>query len=261
MSQSVRAPSALRNLPPFPPVAAQVITMLSSEFVSFQAVADTLKTDAALSAEVLRLANSPLVATTRYEVSSILQALNLLGLKRLAGLVMTLSLSKMLKRAGATQTVRRCWRHNLACGLAAADFATSFGREADEAYNAGLFHDLGRLAFLVIEPAQYERWVNGDGDLRELERQHFGIDHCEAGAWVIEQWKLPRVYGEVARYHHEPQPHCELTMLVNGACAVASRLGFAIRPLSADEIDSNPSDPLGAAITRIIETLESEYGI
>ena len=66
--------------------------MLNSESVSFQAVADVLKTDAALSAEVLHLANSPLLATSRYEVTGILQALSLLGLKRLAGLVMTLSL-------------------------------------------------------------------------------------------------------------------------------------------------------------------------
>ena len=261
MSESVRAESALQNLPPFPPVATQVIGMLNREFVSFQAVADVLKTDAALSAEVLRLANSPLVATARYEVSSILQALNLLGLKRLAGLVMTLTLSQFLKRAGTTHTVRQCWRHNLACGLAAEKFAASFGREADEAYNAGLFHDLGRLAFLVVEPELYDGWIAGDGDLRELERGHFGIDHCQAGAWVIERWKLPKLYADVALYHHEPQPHCEMAMLVNGACAVATRLGFSVRPLKPEEIDPNPADDLGASIARVIESLEIEYGI
>lgn len=261
MIHSVQAASALKNLPPFPPVASKVIRMLTSDFVSFQAVGDALKTDAGLSAEVLRLANSPLIATTRYEVTSILQALNLLGVKRLAGLVMTLALSKLLKRAGTTGTLRRSWRHNLACALAAGEFAKSFGKEPDEAYNAGLFHDLGRLAFVVVEPALCDQWISGGGELRELERSHFGIDHCEAGAWVIEHWNLPHLFAEVALYHHEPNPACELSLLVNGACAVANRLGFSVRRLGPEEIDGNPSDPLGASIARVLESLEAEYGL
>lgn len=257
----MQAASALKNLPPFPPVASKVIRMLSSDFVSFQAVGDVLKTDAALSAEVLRLANSPLISTSRYQVTSILQALNLLGVKRLAGLVMTLALSKLLKRAGNTSMLRRSWRHNLACGLAAGEFAKSFGKEPDEAYNAGLFHDLGRLAFLVVEPALCDQWISGDGDLRELERSHFGIDHCEAGAWVIEHWNLPRLFAEVALYHHEPDPNCELSLLVNGACAVANRLGFSVRPLRPEELEGRPSDPLGESVARLLEGLEAEYGL
>lgn len=261
MSQPVQAPAALRNLPPFPPVASQVITMLTNEFVSFQAVADILKTDAALSAEVLRLANSPLVASTRYEVTGVFQALNVLGLKRLAGLVMTLSLSKFLKRAGVTETLRRSWRHNLACALAARQFAQSFGRHSDEAFNAGLFHDLGRLALLVVEPKLYDRWTENDGDLREFERSHFGIDHCQAGAWVIDRWKLPKSFAEVALHHHEPNPDDELTMLVNASCVVASRVGFSVMSAKPDEVDGDPSDHLGTSIARIIDSLEAEYGI
>ncbi len=260
-SSSVQAASALKHLPPFPAVASRLITMLNSESVSFQAVADVLKTDAALSAEVLHLANSPLLATSRYEVTGILQALSLLGLKRLAGLVMTLSLSRFLKRAGATQTMRRAWRHNLACALAAGEFAKSFGREPDEAYNAGLFHDLGRLALLAVEPALYDQWTAESGDLRELERSRFGIDHCEAGAWVIEHWNLPQAFIEVALLHHEPKPSAALTMLVNGACTVANRLGFSATPMPPEEIHRDPNDPLGASILRVIESLEAQYGI
>ena len=262
MNDTTRAATALKNLPPFPPVVAKVITLLNGEYVSLQVVVDTLKTDAGLSAEVLRLANSPLVAATRYEVTGILQALSVVGLKRLAGLVMTLGLSKFLKRAGSTTTMRRCWRHNLACGLAAAEFARSFGTEADEAYNGGLFHDLGRLAILAAEPNLYDGWNASAGeDAREFERKHFGMDHCEAGAWVVENWKLPRIFGTVARYHHDPQPGSELTMLVNGACAVANRLGFSLVQAPPGEVDHDPNDPLGVSIMRCITQLEAEYGL
>ena len=95
MDTSERAALTLKNLPPFPPVAGKVITLLGSESFSFKEVADTLKTDAALSGEVLRLANSALVGA-RHAVSTIPQALPLLGAKRLTGLLLTLGVSELL---------------------------------------------------------------------------------------------------------------------------------------------------------------------
>ena len=253
--------AAFDNLPPFPPVASQVITLTSSELVSFQEVADVLKSDAALTAEVLRLANSPLVAPTRYAVSSVLPALNLIGLKRLVGLVMTLSLSKFLKRAGTSPLIRRSWRHNLACGLAARETAEAFREEPDEAYNAGLFHDLGRIAFLVMDAHRYESLVATEGDIRELERDRFGIDHCQAGALILANWRLPKVFADVARYHHEPTPDCGLSGIVNSSCAVANRLGFSVRPPDPLVQPLEHEVELGAEICRIIDTLEVEYGV
>jgi len=158
--------------------------------------------------------------------------------------------------------LRRSWRHNLASALAAKEFAHSFGRDSDEAYNAGLFHDVGRLAFLVAEPALYEGLVRGGGDIQELERQHFGADHCEAGAALLETWKLPAAFAEVALHHHAPVSESgELTMLVNASCAVANRLGFSVGAFEAEEPKTAEDDKLGFAITQQIGVLEREYGI
>lgn len=261
MDSSVRAASALKNLPPFPPVAAQVITLLADESVSFRQVADTLKTDAALSAEVLRLANSPLFSA-RSEISSVLQALSFLGIGRLTGLMLTLSMSRVLKRAKSSEMIRRSWRHNLASALAAREFAHSFGRDSNEAYNAGLFHDIGRLAFLVAEPAGYEALIHKGGDVQQQEREYFGADHSEAGAALIESWKLPRVFAEVARNHHAATGESgELVMLVNASCAVANRLGFSVAAAELNELDPAAHDKLGTYIAETISTLEREYGI
>ena len=261
MNTSVRAASALKNLPPFPPVAAKVMSLLQEGAVSFREVAETLKTDAGLSADVLHLANSALLGP-RYGVGNILQAVSLLGMRRMTGLVLTLSMSKFLKRAGSQAPLRRCWRHNLACALAAKEFAHSFGRDQNEAYNAGLFHDVGRLAFLVLEPALYSGPLRTDADLQELERERFGVDHCEAGAWLLEQWKLPQIFVDVARHHHAPKPEgAELTMLVNAACVIANRLGFYLVQVEPEEIELDLSDDLGANIADMINSLEREYGI
>ena len=142
----------------------------------------------------------------RYAVTTIPQALPLLGATRLIGLLLTLSVSKFLKRTGPRNSLRRSWHHNLACALAAKDFSQFFNRDPDEAYNAALFHDIGRLALLVAQPTLYEQMIASGGDLLELERTHFGLDHCEAGAWVIEHWKLSKSFIDVALHHHAPQP-------------------------------------------------------
>jgi HD-like signal output (HDOD) protein len=261
METSDRAALTLKNLPPFPPVAAKVINLLARESVSLQEIADTLKTDAALSAEVLRLANSALVSA-RYAVTTIPQALPLLGATRLTGLLLTLSFSKFLKRTGRRDSIRRSWHHNLACALAAKDFAQFFNRDPDEAYNAGLFHDIGRLALLVMQPTLYDQIIASGGDLLALERTHFGLDHCTAGAWVIEHWSLPRTFVDVALHHHAPQPESsELTMVVHAACVVADRLGFSVIPAKSDEIDVDPNDELALSIAKVIHSLEREYGI
>lgn len=194
MTSSTQAAIALKNLAPFPPAASKAVALLSDDSVSFREVADTLSTDAALSAEVLRLANSPLFGP-RYGVNNVLHALAVLGARRVTSLVLTLGMSKFLKRPGLKDAMRRPWRHNLACALAAREFAHSFGRDANEAYNAGLFHDIGRLAFLSVDPLFYRAFSGSNETLREAESAHFGVDHCDAGAWVIEQWKLPRAFN------------------------------------------------------------------
>ena len=261
MDTSERAELTLKSLPPFPPVAAKVIALLARESVSLNEVADTLQTDAALSAEVLRLANSALLGA-RYSVTNIPQALPLLGTSRLTGLLLTLSVAKFLKRTKSRDSIRRSWHHNLACALAGKDFAQFFAREPDEAYNAGLFHDIGRLALLVAQPALYDRMIASGGDLLALKRTHFGLDHCAAGAWVIEHWSLPKTVVDVALHYHAPQPESsELTMLVHAACVVADRLGFSVIPAESDEIDLDPNDELGVSIARTIHSLEREYGI
>ena len=261
MDTSERAALTLKNLPPFPPVAAKVIALLARESVSLSAVADILKTDAALSAEVLRLANSAVLGGRR-PVTSIPQALPLLGTSKLTGLLLTLSVSKFLKRTKSRDSIRRFWHHNLACALVAQDFAQFFAREPDELYNAGLFHEIGRLALLVAQPALYEQMIASGGDLLALERTHFGLDHCSGGAWVIEHWGLPNELVDVAMHHHAPQAESsELTLLVHAACVVADRLGFSVTPAKSDEIDVDPNDELGISIVKVIHSLEHEYAI
>ena len=254
-----RASAALKNLPPFPQVATKVAGLLASDPTAFRKIADTLETDAALSAEVLRLANSPMMAV-RYRVTSVVQALSFLGAQRLTNLVMTLGLSRFLRRAGKSEAMRRLWRHNLACALASRHLAEADSLDPTEAYFAGLFHEVGRLALLVQDPARYDQALAQGENLEEMERGRFGIDFSEAGAWVIEKWRLPNSLVEVVLEHHNPgEQASRMTLLVHSACEIADQLGFSLMPVAGAPEELGPTSELGFSIALAINAWECEY--
>ena len=86
----------LQNLPPFLPVATKLMALLRQESTSLRDAADLLKSDAAMTAEVLRLANSPM-AGLRFPTTSLLQALSMLGVNRISSLTTTLCVGRLLK--------------------------------------------------------------------------------------------------------------------------------------------------------------------
>jgi HD-like signal output (HDOD) protein len=165
-----------------------------------------------------------------------------------------------LARAGRSEAMRRLWRHNLGCALAAK--AMVVGDSMDEAYYAGLFHDVGRLALFVQEPALYDQALRDGGDVDEMELAMFGVNHREVGAWVIENWKLPRAFIPVVSHHHNPEPDgTKLTLLVHDACSVANGLGFSFLPAKGADVELGPANELGYSIALVINSLECEYGI
>ncbi len=126
----------------------------SSETASLSQVQQVLRTDAAFSADVLRLANSPQFAL-RGTITSILQAVMMLGLERIKALATTLSLRAFLSGRDAGGLLRQCWRHNLATAFLCEKLARFAHLESEACYTAGLLHDIGRLAFLRNNPDKY----------------------------------------------------------------------------------------------------------
>ena len=121
----------LKKLPPFPAVATRLLRLLNREDVSFIEAARLLRSDTALSAELLRLANSPLIS--HHRVDTILQALSFLGIERLNSLVLSLTLCKFLAPASRCEALRLCWRHNLACAVLSDRLAMAYGKNPDTA--------------------------------------------------------------------------------------------------------------------------------
>src|SRR5205823_4063863 len=106
--------------------------------------------------------------------------------------------------------------------------------ESEACYTAGLLHDIGRLALLRNCRDKYKlvlaQQASGkDFDLLQSERSVFGIDHCEAGASIIDYWELPKELRDVVLLHHQkPLPGAlGLLPVVYAGWRMADLLGFS----------------------------------
>jgi HD-like signal output (HDOD) protein len=125
----------------------------------------------------------------------------------------------------------------MACALLCEELATACFLPKDPCYTAGLLHDVGRLALLASFPSDYANALDlADRyqlDVRECERGVFGMDHCEAGQWLVEEWGFPEEFRAITGRHHQPPPEgrFDKIALVQFCCRTAEALGFMIAGL------------------------------
>lgn len=220
-------------MPPFHPVATQVLRLFSSsEEAELDEVAGMMGSDPAFAAEMLQTANSPLFAL-HSEVHSIRHALVVIGLERTKALAIRTAMQIYLKDAFDHPVSRLCWSHSLACAEIAKTMAALCGRDSSEhAYTAGLLHDIGRVALLKAFPADYvpllEKPHAGAEEVIAAEIQAFGFDHCHAVDELCALWNFPVVIREIAQRHHERLAGQENSLLniVRISCRIADSLGF-----------------------------------
>lgn len=211
--------------------------MLGQDDVDVRQVVQWIQTDPVFSGEMLRVANSALYGFSG-EIRSVHQATITLGLEFAKALAITVGLRAYVKSAMKLPILRRCWTHSLACGLLSQELAAACFQRGDEAYTAGLLHDIGRLGLMAAYPIEYANVLtvamDYSMDVLRCERELFDIDHCQAGAWLAEQWKLPAALGAIAAHHHEEPATMEakqqpdLMTIVRLGCLFADALDFGV---------------------------------
>ncbi|MGH9667897.1 MAG: HDOD domain-containing protein [Bryobacteraceae bacterium] len=237
-------PSGLGKVPPFPPVAARLLSLLSRPSAEIREIAELISSDATFTGRLLQRVNSCEFGLV-YPVSNIQQAVALLGLDATRELTLTHATAAYTRSALRTEELRRCWQHTVATAVLADEIAKSCGAFVNVAFTAGIMHDIGRLGLLVAYPKEYERIIRSAAerclDLLDFEREEFGVDHAEAGRLLAERWGLPDEFRIIAGRHHDPSEGAELDLLriVHVACRLADALGYEVtHPLIRPRVES-----------------------
>jgi putative nucleotidyltransferase with HDIG domain len=235
-SGAIPPPWAHLRLPPFPLVAVRVLQLTNSENVQLHQLSDLISSDAAFASEVLTIANS-LVYAPRFPAHTILQAIAILGGNHLQGMCLTVGVRTYLGNSLNHPLIRNVWRHNLACALIARQLAGAGFMDKDAAYTSGILHDVGRLALAVLCPEEYaallEKHQGTAASILPLETELFGCDHCQAGAHLVTDWKLPSEFAAIVSDHHSPHTRenaWSMAELIKISCKLADAAGFAAFP-------------------------------
>ena len=238
--------SATGDLPTIPEIASNAIQLLEDPNSSVADLRDLIEQDAALAARILKVSNSSVYSFAQ-EVTSLDKALALLGRRTVSNLVMAVALRETYQEFGPIE--RMLWEHSAAAGPVAAGLAERVGRgiDRDEAFTAGLLHDIGKAALANSHKTEYEAVMSRvhEENIRfaDAERDVFGFDHAELGARVAIEWGLPDHVATVIRHHHDREAYGHLdeaagnlTAIVSISTGCLSRLGSG-RPHSIDALD------------------------
>lgn len=249
----IQARNGLCKLPPFRPVALKMLKLLANEQAEVQAIAGLLRSDPALSTEVLSVANSAFYGTAG-RIDNLARAILVLGFERTKSLTLTVALKSFLKHTANGTVIKSCWQHSMATALLAEELAPLYEVSKDQAYTAALIHDVGRLGLLRAYGERYAPILEFRHDTLagclESERGLFQMDHCQAGLWLTQQWGFPPEYSRVAGCHHDELSDAkqDLTSLTHTACLLADALGFAAvscagAPSAAQIVAQLPAHP------------------
>jgi len=228
-------PATLKQMPPFPAVAVKALELLATEDYRLRDVEKIIGADAIFSAELLHCANSALFGFPQ-RVSTIRHAMVIVGRDRLRSMVLTAALRTFRTRVTDWESFQTWWRHSLASALLCDGLTQAESIYCPQAYAAGLLHDIGRLALLLnISARDYRNFLadaSSSTDILELERRHFGLDHCTVGGQVLREWQFPPDLVLAAEQHHRDTMDWgqEWLQYVQAACLIASALGFAAVP-------------------------------
>ena len=224
------AQGRLAQLPPFSPVVISLLRLFDRDDVDLAEITRLISSDAAISAELLTLVNSPLF-TIRVSVDDVAHAVPLVGIERTKELATALAMRAMLRDAPKTGVVRRLWRHSIATAVIAKELAPIYGVAAGVAHTAGILHDVGRMGLLSAYRDSYTEVVlhayDNVADILAKERAVCRIDHCEAGLYLAKSWGFPAAFCQVVQHHHGSSEERGILSLVQTACALADDLEFA----------------------------------
>jgi len=199
----------LTELPALAPIVQQALVLIEQEDFDWREVAEVIAQDQNLVAQLLKLANSALTGLRR-KVTSLPTALRILGARSVRNLLLTMTVRPFLQAPSELQL----WEHSLACGLVAKRLAQQTQLvDPEEAFTAGLLHDIGKTLLMRFFPQSYRRVqqiARRQGcPIFVAERLIFSVTHAEVGAWLLERWRIPLPFCEAVAAHHTPVPETQ----------------------------------------------------
>lgn len=266
------------DLPAMPHVASKVLDLSGNPNTTAAELQKVLQDDQAMAARILKIANSALYGCSR-KIKTLTDAIVMLGFNTIRSLVVTSAARNMYLAEGRTMGLkeRLLWEHSIGCAIACKLLVGNrHPALAEEAFLAGLMHDIGKLVLNQYASDVFDQVVqqvyNEGAQFVDAEMAILGFHHGEVGAQLVGKWKLSSTLEEAIREHHDPtafaadKPLLCYLDLANNLC---KREGIGFVELPELDLAALPSagflgfgaDELDRMADQLRSTLESEMEI
>ncbi len=198
---------SIRNLPTMPIIVSEVLAAIDNPKSSAASLSKLIEKDQALTARVLRIANSPFYGYTR-KISTIDLAIVIMGFNTLKEIVLSIVIQRFFSKVKINVfNLKDFWQYGLFCGSSARLLSRKLGYKlAGEAFVAGLMHDIGILIIAEYFTPKFkeikEYMATHQVSLIDAEQAILECTHPEIGAWMADKWNLPEKMVSALRYHH-----------------------------------------------------------
>jgi len=201
------------EIPSIPLVLIKIIQTLDDASSSAKELEELILHDPALSARILRLANSAFYSF-RTEVKTISHAIALLGLNLVTSLAIGINIFDTFMKGAKSEAalINRLWTHSCGVGVLVKEIWMRRSRKEKEgefAFLCGLLHDLGKVVLFKTYPGHYGSLfaiakTESDPPISSYEIASYGVDHAAIGELLAKQWGFPPELASVIRRHHDP---------------------------------------------------------
>lgn len=202
---SVSIDLAKISLPVIPKQLSRLLR-ISIDDTSPAEIENITAADPVLAGKLLGAANSALFGS-RFQIVRLRDAVMRLGIPEARRILLASCFAGLF----ASKPLHDLWKHSQAVAVAAGDLAELAGLDTEQAYLAGLLHDIGRLIFMKL-PARLQtaerEWLAQGFPVNYAETLAYGTDHSAFGAECLATWNLPEGITDAVRLHHRPERAC-----------------------------------------------------
>jgi len=201
------------EIPSIPLVLIKIIQALDQDSSSAKQLEELIMHDPALSARILRLANSAFYSF-RARVKTISHAITLLGINLVTSLAIGINIFDTFTKGAKSESalINQLWTHSCGVGVLARKIwmqKSGLQKDTEFAFLCGLLHDLGKVVLFKTYPGKYgsifaAEKTESDMSICGYEEENYGVDHAVVGEMLSKQWGFPRELAGIIRKHHDP---------------------------------------------------------
>ncbi len=264
----------IQSLPPLPIAVQRLLAVADDPDVNISELTQIIEKDQALTAHILRVANSSFYGLSR-RVETISKAVVVLGFHTLRNIALRVAVLGLKRRTDGQHQPHQeaLWKHALAVACAAQLLAKRL-RLADPevAFVAGLLHDLGKIVLVEVLGERYvgllEQAEGSTAPLHVREQVVFGITHEAAGRVLCEYWQIPTLLTRVVAAHHSQEgveatapsedPLIDTVRMANATAKIA-QIGSSGNPYVAlDSLDGSRARAFQGSWREVLDVLPAK---